>query len=60
MILALPSQLLKSAMKGWKWVKLAHIAKLRVCIESEDDKDPVIQVCCLVYFLLSLIFHSQN
>ncbi|KAG2138243.1 hypothetical protein BD769DRAFT_1663822 [Suillus cothurnatus] len=43
MMSALPSQPLKSAMKGQKRVRSAHIAKSRMVVESEDDEDPVIQ-----------------
>ncbi|KAG2109771.1 hypothetical protein BD769DRAFT_1392395 [Suillus cothurnatus] len=43
MMSALPSQPLKSAMKGRKWMRSARIAKLRMVVESEDDEDPVIQ-----------------
>ncbi|KAG2141460.1 hypothetical protein BD769DRAFT_1662362 [Suillus cothurnatus] len=43
MISALPSQPPMSAMKGWKWVRSACIAKSRMVVESEDDEDPVIQ-----------------
>jgi len=52
MISALPSQPLKSAMKGRKWVRSACIAKSRMVVESEDDEDPVIQVFGVLYFLI--------
>jgi hypothetical protein len=52
MISALPSQPPKSAMKGQKRVRSARIAKSRMVFESEDNKDPVIQVFGLLYFLI--------
>jgi hypothetical protein len=52
MISALPSQPLKSAMKGRKRVRSACIAKSRMVVESGDDEDPVIQVFGVLYFMI--------
>jgi hypothetical protein len=61
MILALSSQLPKSALKTHKRVKLTCMVKLKefVEVELEDDDDSVVQVCPPACVVLSLIFGSQ-
>ncbi|KAG2128917.1 uncharacterized protein EDB93DRAFT_1108874 [Suillus bovinus] len=44
MILALPSKPPKSTMKTWKQMKTIGLAKFKVFVESEDDKDSVTQL----------------
>jgi hypothetical protein len=42
------SQPPKSAMKSHKWAKSTCIIKSKPIVESEDDEDPIMQVCRLV------------